>query len=113
MGVEVAAINAKSTREKAGDGGSKSSQKAKERRIVALLEAMELTVEQNPAVTKLGIDSVLELALHKAVELDSRLWGQGRGQIKEYNDRIRRGEAGDELRDRWQRLFPPKPLKRF
>ena len=111
--VEAEAQKAIETRKKAGESGSRRSSQAREARRAALMDALEDVAQRNPDVVKLGIASVAELALNRAIEADSLLWRQGRGQVMEYVGEIRRGEAGEDLKARYEALYPAKPPKRF
>ncbi|GJL88038.1 MAG: hypothetical protein DHS20C03_17470 [Minwuia thermotolerans] len=111
--VEVEAQKAIETRKKAGESGSKKSAQAREARRTALMDAIEDVAERNPDVVKLGIVPLAQLALQRATEADPSLWRQGRGQVMEYAGEIRRGEAGEDLKARYEALYPAKPPKRF
>jgi hypothetical protein len=111
--VEAEALKAIETRKKAGKSGSEKSAKARETRRAALMVAFEDVAGRNPDLLKLGVAPLAKLALEKAVETDPSLWRQGKGQVMEYAGEIRRGEAGEYLKARFEALFPAKPPKRF
>jgi hypothetical protein len=69
--------------ENAGQKGGVSSGYKKERRLNALLQAMEKLVSQEPAYRKLP-KQCGKLALIKAAEADPDLWSQGRHQLPNY-----------------------------
>lgn len=113
MGVEAEAIKSFSMRKKAGEAGSKKSAEARSRRVTSLIGNMETIVERNPDISQLGCEAVAKLALDLCIKNEPRLWVQGRGQLNEYLGEIRRGEAGVEVKERFQVLFPSKPPRRF
>ena len=53
--------------------------------------------------------AVANLAAEDAAKDAPSVWAQGRGQVDEYLGEVRRGEAGEELQARYQRIFA-KPL---
>jgi hypothetical protein len=112
-GVEAAAINSLEMRKKAGLAGSEKSAQAREARRSALMDEMECLTQRNPDFAKLRPEQVAELALDSCVEKAPALWRQGRGQVAEYLGELRRGEAGPELKARFEQVFGAKPLRRF
>ena len=70
------------------------------------MNAMEMVARRNPDVVKLGPSAVATLALSESEVAEPALWTQGKGQVDEYLGEIRRGEAGQEMRDRFLTLFP-------
>jgi hypothetical protein len=112
-GVEAEATRAIETRRKAGAGGSKKSAQAREDRRSALMSAIENVAQENPAFVRLGEAGLARLALDDAVQANPTLWKQGKGQVEEYLGEIRRGEAGQDLKERYQALFGRKAPKRF
>ncbi|MEX2741106.1 hypothetical protein AB3480_06615 [Rhizobium mongolense] len=112
-GVEAAALNSVEMRKKAGLAGSEKSVKARETRRTALMEEMEAITVRNPDFAKLGADTVARLAIDGCAEKAPALWKQGRGQVSEYLGEIRRGEAGQDMRARFEKLFGTKPLRRL
>lgn len=108
MGVEADAYKARETRKNAGKRGSESSSKARKNRIFSLMEALENAAESNPDVIKmLGEKGLLSIAKRQAVSKAPKLWSQGQNQVKEYLGEIKRGEAGEPLKERYLRLFNP------
>lgn len=112
-GVEAAAVKAIEMRKSAGERGGRKAGAARVRRRTSLMDAIEVVVNRNPDITKLGIKAVTDLALHDCVESDPGLWSQGRGQAEEYIGELRRGEAGSELQARLTHLFPENRLSAF
>lgn len=107
-GVEKEAANAIAMRQKAGKGGRKASARARKERIISLLEGMEQSASRNPDVVSLGPSSLAALGLGQAIAAKPALWRQGRGQIQEYIGELRRGEAGEALRERYLALTSEK-----
>ena len=108
-GIEAEANKALMMRRSAGEKGSKASSSARKMRIAALMEALEVATDKNPDVRKsLGEKALVAIALKDAVQENSKLWSQGQGQSDEYLGEIRRGEAGDALKFRYMKLFPPE-----
>lgn len=98
----------KSARKKAGEKGKAASSSARTKRRMALLEAMETFAKRNPDMIAFGDREIARLSLPKCVDTDPTLWAQGRKQVGEYLDEIRRGEAGPDAKARYHVLFPPK-----
>ena len=92
--------------------GAKSSE-SRRRRVLSLLTCMEKLVRDNPALGRFPPNEVAEVARNDAVTSDPQLWGQGANQYLDYLGEIRRGEAGEDLKTRFETMFPPKPLKRM
>lgn len=112
LGAEAEATKTLAMRKKAGAEGSKKSAQAREQRRIELMDAIDLVNERNPDVVKLGPIAVSSLALTICLEKAPALWSQGKGQVQEYLGEIRRGEAGEVLKARYDALFPSKPPKR-
>lgn len=112
-GVETAAINSAEMRKRAGLAGSEKSAQARASRRSALIAEMEAVTLRNPDFAKLGADTVARLAVESCVEKEPALWRQGKGQVSEYLGEIRRGEAGDEMKLRFETIFGVKPLRRL
>lgn len=112
-GVETEAQKAIEMRKKAGDSGSKKSAQSREMRRRSLLTAIEDVAKRNPEILKLGEKALVKLATSQAAESEPALWRQGKGQTMEYLGEIRRGEAGAEMKARYQELIWRKPPKRF
>jgi len=68
--------------------GKVSSDK-KHQRINALLGQLETLFKDNPALSRLHIENVAQIALQDAIESKPRLWSQGKGQLKEYLEEMR------------------------
>lgn len=111
--VEAEATKALETRKRAGTGGSAKSMQARENRREAFMIALETVAQRNPDLIKLGEKHLASLALTIAVEDNPTLWRQGKGQMIEYLGEIRRGEAGTDMKKRYQTLFGDKPPKRL
>lgn len=108
-GVEAEANKTLLMRKNAGEKGRQSSSSARKRRIAALMKALEAAARSNPDVRKrLGESALVAIALKDAIQVDPKLWSQGQGQAEEYLGEIRRGEAGNELKLRYDRLFHSK-----
>lgn len=112
-GVEAAALGSIEMRKKAGVAGSEKSALARESRRSALMVEMEAVTQRNPDFAKLGADTVARLAVDSCAEKAPLLWKQGKGQVSEYLGEIRRGEAGLDLKQRFETLFGAKPLRRL
>jgi len=92
-------------------GGERSSE-ARGGRVKSLLLQIEKLAESNPAFSRLDPETRAMLAVEDAAKDNPAIWAQGRKQAQEYLGEIRRGEAGADLRARYEILFPPKPPKR-
>ena len=112
-GVETAALQSLEMRKKAGVAGSEKSALARETRRSALMDEMEALTARNPDFAKLGVETVAKLALGTCTDKAPALWKQGRGQVAEYIGEIRRGEAGQEMKARYEKIFGAKPLRRL
>jgi hypothetical protein len=112
-GVESVAASTLETRKQAGKGGGAKSAQAREDRMRSLMRAIEEIVSRNPDFAKLNEEILGSLALGRAVEVEPGLWRQGKGQVAEYLGRIRRGEAGKEMQERYHAVMGTKPLRRF
>lgn len=112
-GVETAALQSLEMRKRAGVAGSEKSAQARETRRTALMDEMEALTARNPDLAKLGVDTVAKLALGTCADKAPALWKQGRGQVAEYIGEIRRGEAGEEMKARYEKIFGAKPLRRL
>lgn len=112
-GVEQTATKAINRSKKAGQSGSKRSAQARDFRRASIMEAIEEICAKNPDLPKLGADTASRLALEVAIEKDPMLWSQGKGQTQEYLGEIRRGEAGQDLHERYVALFGSKPPRRL
>ncbi len=105
-GVEQSVERVNEMRKNAGKRGGAHSNASRTRRRVALIEAMEATASANPDILKfLDEKTLAEVAAKQAKERDPSLWRQGFGQVQEYLGEVRRGEAGDELRQRLMQLI--------
>lgn len=111
-GVEAEALKAQETRRRAGGAGGATSRTARAKRRTDLFAKMETLSEQNPAFVRLGAEQVAKLALEDCQHANPALWRQGKGQVNDYLGEIRRGEAGDDMRARFQALFGTEPPKR-
>lgn len=108
-GIEAEATKAIEMRKKAGEKGSESSARARKKRVEALMVALEKVAERNPDIAAvLGPKSLLAIAIPEAAAANQSLWAQGQGQGEEYLGEIRRGEAGEGLKSRYQRIFSQK-----
>lgn len=112
-GVESAAVTSMERAKRAGAAGSERSAQNRQKRQLALIAEMERFAARNPDMVKLGPDAVVSLVIEACAEKEPTLWRQGRGQVNEYLGEIRRGEAGEELRARFEALFGVKPPKRL
>lgn len=112
-GVETAALKSLEMRKKAGAAGSEKSALARDARRKALMDEIESLTTRNPDFAQLGIDTVSRLALNACSDKAPALWRQGRGQVAEYLGEIRRGEAGEDMRARYERIFGARPLRRL
>lgn len=112
-GVEAQATKAIETRTRAGVAGSKQSAQAREKRRARLFEKMEALASRSPDIVKFGADAVAKIALQDCIKENAAMWRQGAGQVSEYLNEIRRGEAGAEMQKRYQDVFGSKPPKRF
>lgn len=92
-------------RARTGRSGAASSQ-ARNRRRTSLLSKMEEIAKRSPDTLKFGEAALARLAAQEAAESAPQLWRQGAGQIGEYLDEFRRGEAGTDERRRYLALFP-------
>jgi hypothetical protein len=63
--------------------------KKKHARIEAMLTNMKVLAESNPAIVRLGLDTLAELAIEDAAKSEPQLWTQGRGQKTEYLEEAR------------------------
>lgn len=104
---------AAATAEKRGKGGGESAISLKVRRISDLLDHMEGVARRSPDMKRMGDIALARLAFEDAQQDNPSLWTQGAGQIENYLVNIKCGEVGDEMKVRYEALFPPKPLKRF
>ena len=111
-GIEAEAAKVQRMRVNAGRQGSKASAKARNERRTSLLGAMETIASRNPDIGILGERAVVLLAVEECKRAKPSLWGQGSGQALEYLGEIRRGEAGDAMQARYDKLFPRKVPKR-
>lgn len=91
-------------RKRAGQSGSKSSAGKRMERITHLLEKMEQLVARSPDFVRLGDGETARIAVEDCVSEKPELWSQGAGQYQEYLGEIRRGEAGEDARLRYQAL---------
>lgn len=113
-GVEAAALKAIETRKRAGESGSAKSAEARKNRRANLMEQIETLAARNPDLTTLlGPEGVAKLALKECIKEDAVMWKQGRGQVAEYLGEIRRGDAGQDMQQRYKALFGDKPPRRF
>lgn len=108
LGVEATAAQARDMRANAGRAGSLKSAQARLQRRETLLQAMEAIAVRNPDVPMLGEAALIKLAVAECKKNHAALWSQGQGQADEYLGEIRRGEAGHEMRARYNRLFKRK-----
>ncbi len=107
-GVEAEAQKAADKKKMAGEKGKAASKRGRNDRRMALLEAMETFAKRNPDMIAFGDKEIARLSLPKCVDTDPTLWAQGRKQVGEYLDEIRRGEAGPDAKARYHALFPAK-----
>lgn len=112
-GVESAALHSLEMRKKAGIAGSEKSAQARDTRRSDLMRAMEKVAKNNPDICELGPETVAKLAIKICADESPALWKQGRGQVSEYIGEIRRGEAGGDLKARFEAMFGIKPLRRL
>lgn len=98
---------------KAGQSGSQKSRQARDLRRSRIMDALEIVCQRNPDIVKLAPNQITTLALDEAIKKDAALWSQGQGQVQEYLDEIRRGEAGEDLKSRFVALLGSKPPKRL
>lgn len=112
--VEVQALKIIETRARAGQSGSKKSTQARNKRRIAFFAMIEELASCNPDMIKfLSVKDAAKLAVNKCAEQNPSLWRQGKGQVIDYLDEIRRGEAGADLQKRYEKVFGHKPPKRF
>ena len=112
-GVESGGAKLIEMQTKAGERGGESSKQAKRRRMVALMDAIAEAAQQYPDVVRLRPKVLARLAADKCREADPALWKQGEGKIDEYLDEIRWGDAGEELKARYEAVFPQKSPRRL
>jgi hypothetical protein len=112
-GVEAEATRAIEMRKKAGEGGSRKSAQAREARRANLLAKIEFLSARSPDILKFGQEAVAKLACEDCAKEDPNLWTQGRGQVFDYLGEIRRGEAGLDMKNRFEAIFGSKPPKRY
>ncbi|MCC5983935.1 MAG: hypothetical protein JJU42_06180 [Rhodobacteraceae bacterium] len=113
LGVEGEATKAIEMRQKAGGAGGKTSRNSREKRRSDLLDKIEALAAQNPAIVQFSEEAVAKVVLADCVRDNPNLWKQGKGQVNNYLGEIRRGEAGDDMKARFQTLFGSKPPKRL
>lgn len=106
--VEEKAQKVLDTRKRAGEGGSRTSSKARSNRRMRLLEKMEELVARNPDISEVGAVAISKLALKACADENEKLWRQGKGQVSEYLGELRRGDAGQAAQKRYLALFSGK-----
>jgi hypothetical protein len=110
--IESKALKAIEKEKRAGEAGGKSSQGARARRRVSLMDALEIVAGRNPDLVRLGMTpAIMELALEECKAADPGLWKQGLGQAHEYINEIRWGKAGQDLQQRFRAIFPEPPKR--
>lgn len=112
-GVESEAAKAMEMRKKAGGAGGKTSRKARDERRADLIDKIETVAARNPDMIRIGAEALAKLAVEDCERENPTLWSQGKGQTVDYLGEIRRGEAGESMKERYQALFGSKPPKRF
>lgn len=105
-GMEVVAKKTKTTRENAGAGGTKKSQEAQQLRRAELFERLENMLHESPFLIAMKLPKLAILAADQCIESNPKLWTRGKGKAADYLNQIRDGEAGQELKERYQALFP-------
>ena len=80
---------AEEAQERRSEAGGKTANKKRHKRIAAMLVQMEVLVESNPALRRLKISQIADLAIEDAVAVDPSLWSQGKGQRDEYLDELK------------------------
>lgn len=112
--VEVQALKIIETRARAGATGSRISAQARGKRRAALFSMIESLAARNPDMMKfLSAHVAAKMAADECAKENPGLWRQGKGQVIEYLDEIRRGEAGSDLQMRYVEVFGTTPPKRF
>lgn len=107
-------VKANSTKEKREVATGRKSRELREKRRSNIFMHMEALTGRNPDIAKLlGADGVAKLALKECIKENAAMWKQGPGQVAEYLGEIRRGEAGPDMKKRYQAIFGNKPPKRF
>lgn len=84
--------------------GDRSARSREERRR-HLFEKLQILIQKNPDLGRMPIEMTGKLAMQDAAREKPTLWSQGAGQFQEYLGEIRRGEAGPELRARFDAIF--------
>ncbi|WP_322994232.1 hypothetical protein [Castellaniella sp.] len=113
LGIEAETVRAAERKKKAGEKGKAASSKARAKRRMALLEAMEAFAKRNPDMIAFGDKEVAKRSLPQCVDADPDLWAQGKNQIDQYLTEIRLGDAGPEAKARYQACFLLKPPRRL
>lgn len=104
-GIEAEATKSITRKKRAGEAGSKTSTKAKQARMEALLAALEDLASSNKDFVKFSESAILGVAFSKCEAMNPGLWRQGKGKLSEYLGEIRRGDAGEELKGRYISIF--------
>lgn len=107
-------VEAQSTKQKRQAAAGDKSRELRKKRRLNLLTNMEALAGRNPDMAELlGPHGLAKLALETCIKENAAMWTQGPGQVAEYLGEIRRGEAGPDMKGRYQALFGDKPAKRF
>ena len=103
VGLDFQEVKAK----RAKSAGEKSANMRHER-MRSLLSHMERLASESPSILRIGPIQLAKLACEDAAIDKPLLWVQGSGQVEEYVGKIRRGEVGADMRNRYFTLFPDK-----
>jgi hypothetical protein len=67
-----------------------------------MLEQVEALIDENPALGRLGLSQIANLAIEDAAAANPTLWSQGKGQREEYLDEIK---SDLRFRERYKKIL--------
>lgn len=94
-------LAAKEAQARRNEASGKSASESRTKRILEMLEHIEVLMDANPALGRLGLPKIAELAIEDAALANPTLWSQGKGRRDDYLDEIR---SDIRYRERYRKI---------
>jgi hypothetical protein len=95
-------LAARDAQARRNDASGRSASKKRNQRISEMLERIEALISENPALGRLGLSQIANLAIEDAAAANPTLWSQGKGQREEYLDEIK---SDLRFRERYKKIL--------
>lgn len=82
-------------------GSGEAANKKRHLRVSSMLEGIEALIRDNPALLRLDIKTIADMAIEDAAKADPALWSQGKGRRDDYLDEMR---VDHRYRERFEKI---------